>query len=237
MFDTSGVQHRDTVGHGHGLDLVVRHVDHGGVQTFVQPADFGTGLHAKRCVEIAQWLVEQEDVRIADDGAADGDALALSAREFLGPPFEIRLHGEDPRGFLDLRIDFGLWQSHVLEAEGEVFGHRHMRIESVGLEDHGDAALGWCKRLHVAPVDDDLAARDFLEAGNHAQQCRLAASRWPDENHEFAVVDSKVDTLDYLDIAELLGYANQLQRGHTTRSFALRAVRPIVWASFLYSSI
>ena len=38
-------------------------------------------MDAQLRVEIGQRFVEQEDIRIADDGAADGDALALAAGE------------------------------------------------------------------------------------------------------------------------------------------------------------
>ena len=36
---------------------------------------------AERRVEVGQRLVEQEHLRVAHDGAADGDALALAAGE------------------------------------------------------------------------------------------------------------------------------------------------------------
>ena len=47
----------------------------------MKPLDLAAHLVAQLCVEIGQRLVEQEDPRIAHDGAADGDALALAAGE------------------------------------------------------------------------------------------------------------------------------------------------------------
>jgi hypothetical protein len=38
-------------------------------------------LHAQLGVEVRQRLVEQEDLWVAHDGAAHGDALPLTARE------------------------------------------------------------------------------------------------------------------------------------------------------------
>src|SRR5450759_1377984 len=38
------IHDRDTSGHGHGLRLVVGHIDKGGLQTLVQLADFSPGL-------------------------------------------------------------------------------------------------------------------------------------------------------------------------------------------------
>jgi hypothetical protein len=50
----------------------------------VQRLDLGAHLHAQLGVEIRQRLVEQEHLRIAHDGAAHGDALALAARKLRG---------------------------------------------------------------------------------------------------------------------------------------------------------
>ena len=47
----------------------------------LQLGDLEPHLHAQRRVEVGQRLVEQEGLRLAHDGAADGDALALAAGE------------------------------------------------------------------------------------------------------------------------------------------------------------
>ena len=45
-------------------------------------------LHAQLRVEVRERLVEQEHLRLAHDGAADGDALALAAGKLLGQPVQ-----------------------------------------------------------------------------------------------------------------------------------------------------
>ena len=50
-------------------------------------------------VEVGQRLVEQEDLRLLDDGAPDGDALGLAAGQLLGQAVEQVLdfqEGRDP---------------------------------------------------------------------------------------------------------------------------------------------
>ena len=47
----------------------------------MQLLELGPHLHSKLGVEVRQRLVEQEDLRRADDRSAHGDALALAARE------------------------------------------------------------------------------------------------------------------------------------------------------------
>ena len=54
-------------------------VDDRVAERLVQLGDLDAGLDAQLGIEIGERLVEQEDVRIAHDGAADGDALALAA--------------------------------------------------------------------------------------------------------------------------------------------------------------
>ena len=78
------LQHHDAVGHGHGFDLVVRHVDHGRAAVLVQPPSSHAHLPAQRRVEVRQRLVEEEHFGLAHDGPADGDPLALPARELSG---------------------------------------------------------------------------------------------------------------------------------------------------------
>ena len=171
------LQHHDAVGHGHGLDLVVRHIDHGGVgQLLLELADLHAHLHAQRRIEVRQRFVEQEHLRIAHDGAADGDALALAARERLGQTVqilgELQLVGGRPHLLVELRLG----HVHQLQGVGHVVVHGHVRVERIGLEHHRDAALG---RRHVvddAAVDLERSRRDRLEAGDAAKQRGLAAA-------------------------------------------------------------
>ena len=89
--DGAGIEHDDLVGHGHGLDLVVGDVDHGRAEPLVQLHQLDAHLGAQRGVEVGQRLVEQENLGLAHDGAADGDALALAAGERAGALLQARL--------------------------------------------------------------------------------------------------------------------------------------------------
>ena len=62
-------------------------------------------MHAQFGVEIAERFVEQEDLRIAYDGPANGDTLPLAARKLLGEAVEQGFEREDARGLLDLPGD------------------------------------------------------------------------------------------------------------------------------------
>ena len=116
---------------------------------FCSLRDLQPHLDAQRGVEIRQRLVEQECLRLAHDGAADRDALALAAGEFARLAIEIGREVQGRGRRLDLAVDLRPRQAGHLQAEGDVVAHAHMRIERVGLEHHRQAALG---RRHVDHV-------------------------------------------------------------------------------------
>jgi hypothetical protein len=85
-----------------------------------------------------------------------------------------------------------------------------VRVERIGLEHHREVALA---RRHVVdhPVGDgDRAVGDFLESGDHAQQCGLAAARRADEHQELPGLDVEIDAVDHLHIA--IGLADGAKR-------------------------
>ena len=77
LFHHTLVEHSDAVTHGHGLNLVMGHVNHGRAQLLVQPGQLDAHVHAQRGVKVRQRLVKQKNLGLAHDGAPDGHPLAL----------------------------------------------------------------------------------------------------------------------------------------------------------------
>ena len=77
-------------------------------------------LHPQLGIEVAERLVEQERLGLLDDGAADGDALALAARELVGPALQQVLICRISAALRDALGDLGLRQLLVLEPEAQV---------------------------------------------------------------------------------------------------------------------
>ena len=176
--------------------------------SLVQPRDLDAHVDAQFGVEIGERFVEQEDLGMAHDGAADGDALALAAGELLGPAVEQRLEFEDARRLVDLPGDLGLGHAGEAQREAHVLAHRHVRVERVGLEHHGDAALATASTSFMrSPPMTSSPRGDVFEPGDHAQQRRLAAARGADEDDELLGGDVEIDALDHLDGAEGLADA------------------------------
>ena len=152
-------------------------------------------------VEVGQRLVEQEYGRIAHQRTADRDALALAARELVGPSLEQLLDLQHRRGLPDPALDLRLGRLRHLEAERQVAAHVHARIERVGLEHHGDAVLGLLPG-DVAPADPDLAGLDLEQAGDRVEQGRLAAARRAEQDQELALLDVDRQAVEHPDRAE-----------------------------------
>jgi len=181
--------------------------------------DLGAHLHAQLGIEVAERLVEQEDLGSRTDGAAHGDALALAARELLGLAVEKLGDIEDLGRLLDPPIYLVLGRALELQPERHVLVDVHVRVERVVLEHHGDVAvLGRHVVDHVA-ADRDVAAADLLEPGDHAQGRALAAARRPDQDDEFLVGDVEVDTANGQNFVVFLDDFTQRYLSHCPLSF------------------
>ena len=158
------VHDRDPVAHRHRLDLVVGDVDGGRADLLLQAADLAARLRAQLGVEVRQRLVHQEDLRLADQRAAERDALRLAAGELARAALQQRLDVQQPRGFADAAVDLGLGHLAPPQAEGEVVEDRHLRVQRVVLEDHRDVALARGDLVDHPVADRDLPGGDRLEA-------------------------------------------------------------------------
>ena len=75
------VHDHNLICHGHGFDLIMRHINRGDLEALMQILDFGTHLHAELGVKIGQGLIKQEHLRVAHNGAPHRHTLALAARK------------------------------------------------------------------------------------------------------------------------------------------------------------
>jgi hypothetical protein len=84
-----------------------------------------------------------------------------------------------------------------------------VRVQRIGLENHGHATIGRFQKRHVTRADANLPLGDALKARDAAQQGRLAAPGRSDEHHEFAAFDTQVDVMQHLDVA--IGFLDATQ--------------------------
>ena len=191
LLDGAVVHHGDALAEGEGLGLVVGDVEHGGAEAGVEAGDFGA--HWRRV-----WASRLERGSSSRSRVGRRTRARPRATRWRWPPE--RAAGRRSRQGVSSRscaasrtrlVDFRPGEMPDLQAEGEVVIDRHVGVEGVVLEDHGDVAV-----LRGQVVDDlagegDGARGGLLQAGDEAQGGGLAAARGADQDEEFLVLNDE----------------------------------------------
>ena len=187
--------HRNPVAERHRLDLIVGHVDHRGAEPALDPGYLGAHLHAQFRVEVGQRLVHEERGRVADDRPAHRDPLPLAAGQVGRLAVQVLGQVKDAGGLADLLVDDGLRGLRQLQREAHVLADRHVRVERVALEHHGDVAVLRRLVVHHLPGDAQFAFRDVLKSRDHVEGRRLAAPGRADQDDELTITDFQADVV------------------------------------------
>jgi hypothetical protein len=199
LLDAARIHDDDLVRQRQRLDLVMRHVDHGGAEPPLEACELHPHVDAQGGVEVRQRLVEEEDLRLAHDGSTYGDPLPLPPGKLARLAAQIIGNLEDTRRDLDARRNLRFRLACEPQRVTHVLGDRHVRIKRIGLEYHGDSALSGRHVVHDLTVDDDATGRGFVESADQPQERGFATSGGADEDREFSRFDSQVDVLEDFD--------------------------------------
>lgn len=158
-------------------------------------------------VECRGGFVEDEDGRILEDGAGDGDALALSAGEaaaavaHLGVVAFLAFHDEVV-GIGDFRRFDDLLHRGVFHAEGNVVEETVVEEDGllVDVANHG-AEVGKVDALHVGAVDENLAFGHVVIAGQEVDEGRLARTALPHQCDGLSALHGEIDAVEHLGAA------------------------------------
>src|SRR5919201_1226763 len=193
LLQPPGAHHRDQVGHRHGLDLVVGHVDGRRAQVALEPLDLGPHVQAQLRVQVRERLVPQESPRVGPDRPGEGGPLALAPRELPRRALEEPVDVEHARHLR--HPPRALRRGHLPHPErvGDVVGDVLVRVERVALEDHGHVAVLRLEPGHVAGADEDAAGGGLLEPGQDPKGGGLAAAGRAEQGQEGAVRDVQVE--------------------------------------------
>ena len=171
---------------------------------FLQVPQLELHLFAEFLVERAKRLVEQQHLRPLYQRPGQRDTLALAAGELRGTPPGIAGQLDQIQHLLDLGTDLRLGETRFTQAEGDVRSYVEVREYRVVLEHHVHGPQVRGDRRHGLVVDVDLACTGRLEARQHAQQGRLAATRGPQQREELAALYFQVDIVDSVNRAKTL---------------------------------
>src|SRR5690606_33431560 len=93
----------------------------------------------QRGVQIAERLVEQEEMGLGSEGPREGDALLLPAGQLVGITTLVALEADQLEHLPGALTPAST--GNAPEPVPNVLHHRHVRKEREFLEDHADAAL------------------------------------------------------------------------------------------------
>ena len=195
LLDDAVLHDHDTVTEGHSLGLVVSNINERALDLVAQLNELGTHLVTKLGVQVGQWLVHQEDLGVTHDGAADSDTLALAARKRLGLTVEVLGNAQNLGSRANLAVDLVLGDLLELERKRHVLVHRHIGVQSIALEHHGDVAVLGRHVVDALAVDEHIARGNVLQAGDHAHRRGLTAARGANEDDELLIVNGEVEVL------------------------------------------
>ena len=147
-------------------------------------------------IECRERLVAKKHARADDDGARERHSLLLAAGELRRQPLLVARERHLAQRLAHARLDLARRESAHAQAEGNVLGHRTMREERIGLEDHRHVAPVHRRLGDVRAGDEDAAFVGRLEAGDDAQRRRLAAAARTKQREQLPRGDGEVDAVD-----------------------------------------
>ena len=192
------------MGEGHGLDLVVGHVDGGHPQLVLHVLELGAHVAAELRVEVREGFVHQERGGPAHDRPRECDALPLPPRELARITLEQILHVDLGGRVAHRRRSLVRFQPPHLERKPDVLRDRLVGIERVGLEHHRDVAVLRELVRDVRVAEDHLPGVRLLEARDDPERRGLAAPGRPEQHQELARLDVDAQVLHHVVRAEPL---------------------------------
>ena len=176
------------------------YIDHRRRKPLVKLTDLEPHSNPKRGIKIGQRLIKEKCRWLTHNRTANGNPLALAAGKLSGTAVKIIGKVQNRRRFLDPPRLLGPVQPRHAQGEGNVLANRHMRIERIGLEYHGKAALGRRYRRRILAIDQNLTRGHVFKSGDQAQQGGFTTPRWPDKYDKLAFLDLEVQRGNDLDI-------------------------------------
>lgn len=183
----------------------MRDGQHGGAQLLEEGPQFDDEPFAEAAVELAERLVQHQELRARGEGAGEGDALLLTAgqggdRAAFGPG-----QADQLQQFADPPPALGPPDAVHPEPEGDVGADVPVREELVVLEHQAEAAPVHRDAALVLAGQQDPAAVHGLEPGDGPEQGGLPATAGTEQTDDPVVGDRQVHRVQSRPLPEPYG--------------------------------
>lgn len=153
-------------------------------------------------VEVAGGFVGDDERRVGDEGAGDGDALFLAAGELPGEVTHPVAQADEFEGGFNVLPAFATGQAGEEEREFDVFEGGQYRDEVESLEDETDVVVAPFRELGFGEVGDvdfvdvAVAAGGAVNAGNDMEERAFARAARAHEGDELTGGDVDRDVVE-----------------------------------------
>ncbi len=181
-------------------------VDNRDTKILLNLLDFKAHALPELGVQVAEGLIQQQQLGLRHQGAAQGHPLLLPARKLAGDALGVLAQVHRLQNPFHLLLDDGLIQLFNLQGIGHIVKDGHMGPDGVGLEDHANIPLfrgnkGLFGADHSA-INADFAGGGLFKPGNHPQHGGLAAAGGTQQGDKFFILENLVELLQHHNVAE-----------------------------------
>lgn len=179
----------DALGHGHGLFLIVGHHHTGHADPLDDLHQLQLHLRAQLLVQRAHRLIEQQQFWPLGQRTGQGHTLTLATGELVRLALGVLGHVHQLEHLGHAGVDLRPGHAVLLQAEGDVLRHGHVREQCVRLEHHVDRPLVGRHIGDVYAIEENAPFGGPFEAGEHAQQGGFARTGTTEQGEDLALLD------------------------------------------------
>ena len=172
-------------------------INGGDTEFIMQAADFEAHFLPQIGIEVRERFIQQQHGGLHHNGAGQRHTLLLAAGKLgrVAPRQVAHFHHIQNLSYAALYFIAGEFAE--CQPKADIFRHRHIRPNGIGLENHGHAAPfrrqhGTGGGKHLA-IDRNHPRIGFNKAGNHAQRCGLAAAGRAEQRQEFPFFERQIN--------------------------------------------
>jgi hypothetical protein len=185
----------------------------------IQSIEERKNLLGRDGIEVAGRFIGQDVLRIVREAARDAGALLLAAGKLRRPMIEAMSEPDERGKVAAVSAALGRDVALVIERRLDVFLHRELRDQVVGLEDEADARgsdggeLVVVERGDIILTEEETPACRLIEAAEQIEQSTLAGAGRSHDGDVVALRDVEVDAFQHRDglIAEFIRLEKSFQ--------------------------